>query len=116
MNETYPALTPLTGQHPGGEPLPGVSLYDVSVETRVSKGKGGVRQSDRSGFLFTHKGYSGPGFLDLSHYAVMGMERNGVKPKLTVNWIGKDVAFWEGVLKSTTKGLVPNLFKSENLK
>lgn len=108
MNETYPALTPLTGSHPGGERLPGVSLYDVSIQTRVSKGKGGVRSSNRSGFLFTHKGYSGPSILDMSHIAVKKLEKGETRPKMVVNWTGKLEDFWESVLKESRKVTVAN--------
>lgn len=108
MNETYPALTPLTGPHPGSERLPGVSLYDVSIQTRVSKGRGGIQKSNRSGFLFTHKGYSGPSVLDLSHVAVRKLEKGETGPKLSVNWTGQLEDFWENVLKQETKGTAVN--------
>jgi predicted flavoprotein YhiN len=32
LRMTYPALTPLTGLHPHGEQLAGVSLYDVEMK------------------------------------------------------------------------------------
>ena len=68
VNKPYPALVPLVGEHPGGEYLPGVSL-DCQVKIKkVEKKK--AKQASRMGFLFTHKGYSGPSILDLSHNVV----------------------------------------------
>lgn len=50
--EPFPALTPLTGPHPGPEPIAGVSL-DVAASIKI--GKRSV-PAHRTGFLFTHKG------------------------------------------------------------
>ena len=57
---TYPALTPLLGS--GHESLSGISL-DVRLRSKT-----GSRALDTfGGFLFTHRGYSGPSVLDISH-------------------------------------------------
>ncbi|HWM92451.1 MAG TPA: aminoacetone oxidase family FAD-binding enzyme [Thermoanaerobaculia bacterium] len=61
IHETYPALTPLTADPPRHKPLAGISL-EVTLEA------GKLRTS--GGFLFTHRGYSGPAVLDASHLAV----------------------------------------------
>ena len=59
---TYPALTPLLGSAAEHSSLSGVSL-----NLRL-RGKAGSRTLETSGgFLFTHRGYSGPGVLDISH-------------------------------------------------
>lgn len=60
MIDTYPALTPLLGT--GHESLSGVSL---KVRLRNKDGKRVIETS--GGFLFTHRGYSGPSVLDISH-------------------------------------------------
>ena len=97
LHPTYPALTPLTGPHPGRDPLPGVSL-DVDLEPvfvdaeaagqSVPDKNKGRRQTAtrpvpkdlcpfrtrRSGFLFTHKGWSGPAVLDVSHVIVRAQQ------------------------------------------
>jgi len=39
-----------------------------------------IGTSPRGGFLFTHKGYSGPAVLDVSHHAVMSMDRREAQP------------------------------------
>ena len=65
MHATYPALTPLTANAPAHAALSGISLT-VTLSARTD----GKRRSATGGFLFTHKGYSGPSVLDLSHLAV----------------------------------------------
>lgn len=60
MIDTYPALTPLLGT--GHDALSGVSL---NVRLRCKHGKRVTETS--GGFLFTHRGYSGPSVLDISH-------------------------------------------------
>ena len=63
MIPTYPALTPLLGKSPAGERLSGIT---VSVSSQ-GKAQGYEISGNRSGLLFTHKGFSGPAVLDLSH-------------------------------------------------
>lgn len=65
VHETYPALTPLVAEPPIHASLSGVSL-DVRLR---AKWRGGTAESS-GGFLFTHRGYSGPSVLDVSHFAV----------------------------------------------
>ena len=63
LNDTYPALTPLLdggGRHAA---LSGVSL---SVRLRSKSWE------THGGFLFTHRGYSGPSVLDISHVTERG--------------------------------------------
>lgn len=98
MEPTFPALTPLKGRHPGSEPLAGVSC---NVRARAATGAKSWRHAPRTGFLFTHSGYSGPAILDLSHHAVRALDRaDGKTPKLTVNWTGDDADAWRARLSS----------------
>lgn len=63
------------------------------MECQTSKNKKTARQALRSGLLFTHKGYSGPSVLDLSHHAVMALERKAEqRPPIRVNWTGESMA------------------------
>jgi predicted flavoprotein YhiN len=62
VHPTYPALVPLTGNAPAHHALSGVSL-----PARVTARSGGERATSSGGFLFTHKGWSGPAVLDVSH-------------------------------------------------
>ncbi len=62
MIDTYPALTPLLGGDAMHASLAGVSL-NVRLRARV----GSKVTETFGGFLFTHRGYSGPSVLDISH-------------------------------------------------
>ena len=61
---TYPALTPLLDESARHASLSGVSL---NVRLRGKDGKRAIETE--GGFLFTHRGYSGPSVLDISHLA-----------------------------------------------
>jgi predicted flavoprotein YhiN len=60
----YPALTPLVADPPRHADLAGVSLR-VAIRARW----GQEAAESAGGFLFTHRGYSGPAVLDVSHLA-----------------------------------------------
>jgi predicted Rossmann fold flavoprotein len=62
VRPTYPALVPLTGDAPAHHALAGVSLA-ARVTARTER----ARASSSGGFLFTHRGWSGPAVLDVSH-------------------------------------------------
>lgn len=94
--EPYAALTPLKGAHPNGEALQGISL---NVELSVSA-LGQKTQSNRSGFLFTHEGFSGPAVLDVSHFAVLHQLGRVEKPEYRVNWSSKTKEEWERQLQT----------------
>ena len=109
VRPTYPALTPLHGPHPGGggggggeHALAGLSTQTVVArvagpqakkETKAAKR---ARHANRTGWLFTHKGFSGPAVLDLSHHVVKVLEEGGadVDRSVRVNWIGEDREWW----------------------
>jgi predicted Rossmann fold flavoprotein len=64
MIPPYPALTPLTADPPVHGDLAGVSL-----EVALSAPAPGGPYSTEGGFLFTHRGWSGPSVLNISHLA-----------------------------------------------
>ena len=99
VHEPYPALTPLTGPAAHAE-LAGVSL-DVTIQAP------GVRPrfATRGGFLFTHRGYSGPTVLDASHLAILS-RRAGGRQELTVQWCDLDDAAWDRDLREARSGVV----------
>jgi predicted flavoprotein YhiN len=66
VHPTYPALVPLTGDAPAHHALSGVSL-PARVTARSGEGKNAESATSTGGFLFTHKGWSGPAVLDVSH-------------------------------------------------
>ena len=73
LHPTYPALTPLLAEP---HPLDGLAGVSLGVELSI---KDGQRHAEaRGGFLLTHRGYSGPAVLDVSHVAVRArMEGRG---------------------------------------
>ena len=58
----YPALVPLTGDAPAHHALSGVSV-NARVEARTER----EEAASEGGVLFTHRGWSGPAILDVSH-------------------------------------------------
>jgi predicted Rossmann fold flavoprotein len=121
LNEPYPALVPLVGPHPGGESMPGVS---AQVELKVAgETKKKAAQANRKGFLFTHRGFSGPSILDLSHHLVRPLVRENASKggaakdedfeapatKMLVNWNGMKREEWQDRLTAPPgKALVVN--------
>jgi len=94
IHETYPALTPLTNTPHRYAELAGVSL-PVTMEAPGPK-RGFAAHG---GFLFTHKGYSGPAVLNLSHLAVLS-KRNGSRPQeMVVRWTERDAQEWDRALR-----------------
>lgn len=77
---TYPALVPLTGDAPAHHALSG-----VSAQARVTAKDAATGESAASegGFLFTHKGWSGPSVLDVAH-VVEKAARAGARAEVRV--------------------------------
>lgn len=95
MHETYPALTPLTADEPRHAALAGISL-PVTLRAQAD----GKRFAATGGFLFTHRGYSGPSVLDLSHLAVRSRLAGGARRGITVQWTPHDAGAWETRLRA----------------
>jgi predicted Rossmann fold flavoprotein len=98
MIDTYPALTPLLDDSESHVALAGVSL-DVRLRARHD---GRVTESF-GGFLFTHRGYSGPSVLDISHLAARGglspgASAKGERPVIRAQWADRTAAQWEADL------------------
>lgn len=94
VQETYPALTPLTADPPRHASLAGISL-DVTLEAPLRKG----RFETRGGFLFTHRGYSGPTILDASHLAVRSRRAGGPAQPLYIGWTANSPEEWDRRLR-----------------
>jgi predicted Rossmann fold flavoprotein len=86
IHPTYPALTPLIAQPPRHAALAGISLEVTITAPRLL--------TVRGGFLFTHRGYSGPAVLDVSHLAA--------RSPLLIQWTDLDAAAWDERLRSGT--------------
>jgi predicted Rossmann fold flavoprotein len=95
VHPTYAALTPVTA-----DPAPFGDLSGVSLRVALTARAAGRTASARGGFLFTHRGYSGPSVLDVSHVAVRS-RAEGAAPAatLSVQWTPHDDAAWEALLR-----------------
>lgn len=90
--DTYPALTPLLASGDRHAPLAGLSL-DVRLRARER----GRAIETRGGFLFTHRGYSGPSVLDISHLTA----RNET-PIIRAQWAPLSADQWNQLLTQPT--------------
>ena len=96
VHETYPALTPLTLDPPRYAPLAGIS------RTVTLRAPGPKRPfTTHGGFLFTHRGYSGPAVLDVSHLAVRSRLAGGPPQPIRVQWTELDAEAWDRLLRET---------------
>jgi predicted flavoprotein YhiN len=115
MHDTYAALTPLTSTEGALGDLSGISLTVSITATTAAR-----RATARGGFLFTHRGYSGPSVLNVSHVATRalpdhahagggnqhsasasGQRQTGdVQPALQVQWTPLDEAGWNTRLQT----------------
>jgi predicted Rossmann fold flavoprotein len=106
VHDTYAALTPLLS-----EGAPHASLSGVSLPVRLrARWRGRVTQST-GGFLFTHRGYSGPSVLDVSHVVVRS-RMNGEHAAIRVQWSPLAADAWHERL-TTARGLVANVIGRE---
>lgn len=101
VEPTYPALTPLTAQPAPHADLSGVSLV---ATVRAPKKRSGVETT--GGFLFTHRGYSGPAVLDVSHLATLSREAGGERQPVLVRWTERDADAWDEALQAPGPGTV----------
>jgi predicted Rossmann fold flavoprotein len=100
VHAPYPALTPLLADPPLHAGLSGVSL-SVRVRARHAQ----VAAEASGGFLFTHRGYSGPAVLDVSHVAVRSRRGHGPPAVVRVQWGSTSVDDWSRQL-APAPGLV----------
>jgi predicted Rossmann fold flavoprotein len=106
LHDTYAALTPLTADPPVHAPLAGVSL-EVSVDAPLAKGS----LQSTGGFLFTHRGYSGPTVLNVSHLAVRSAADGARRQPVRVQWTEMDARAWEAMLLEAGPGAVGALVR-----
>lgn len=106
INPTYPALTPLTDDPPHYAELAGISPV-VGIEAPLGR----RRFSVEGGFLFTHRGYSGPAVLNVSHLAVRSRMRGGPPQEIFVRWSALGAAEWEALFSVRGPGTVANVVR-----
>jgi predicted Rossmann fold flavoprotein len=88
VHPTYPALTPLTTNVARWTRLSGVSLEAELTATPETP-----RYSPPQGLLFTHRGFSGPVVLNISH--VVSRPRSGPRPAIHARWGAWQRGDWE---------------------
>ncbi len=93
MHPTYPALTPLIA-----EPAPFAALAGVSLRVKLTARDGSRHATATGGFLFTHRGYSGPAVLDVSHVLVRSRGSGGTGASLLVQWTELSEDDWHAAL------------------
>ena len=94
INKTYPALTPLTADTNAYTELAGMSL-PVTLTAQSSE----RTATATGGFLFTHRGYSGPSVLDVSHVAVRSKAPKVELARITVRWSELNADEWTRALR-----------------
>lgn len=95
VHATYPALTPLTA-----DPAPFAGLAGISLTVSITARSQGRAAQATGGFLFTHRGYSGPAVLDVSHVAVRSRGESA-PASVRVRWTPLDESGWEEALRPT---------------
>ena len=97
IHALYPALTPLIAPAGHFSGLAGVSQR-VALTAEFEK----LRASSAGGFLFTHRGYSGPAVLDVSHVIVRaageGASGGATGARLRARWTDLDEEAWASEL------------------
>ncbi len=107
MHPTYAALTPLTAEAAVYNALAGVSL-PVSLTAQSDA----HRAQARGGFLFTHRGYSGPAVLDVSHVVVRARAAH-TSARVQVQWTAWGNAEWEAALEPHGARTVTGALRAE---
>jgi predicted Rossmann fold flavoprotein len=105
VHPLYPALTPLTADPPVHAGLAGVSLA-VELHAPLERGE----FSAEGGFLFTHRGYSGPSVLNVSHLAVRSRMEGRHQPIL-VQWTALDGDGWDALLRERSVGTLGGVLR-----
>jgi predicted Rossmann fold flavoprotein len=108
VHPTYAALTPITDAAGTFAELAGISLT-VTLTARA----GARTATHTGGFLFTHRGYSGPAALNVSHVVVRARLEGGPPAALTVQWTSLGDAEWEAALRPQGARTVAAALRSE---
>lgn len=109
MHQTYAALTPITAV-----PAPFAELSGISLTVTISAQSRTRSANATGGFLFTHRGYSGPSVLDVSHVAVRAAdEDNAADAQLHVRWTSLDDAAWTDALRPSGTRTVAGVLRAQ---
>ena len=107
VHPTYAALTPLTS-----EPTPYSALAGISLPVTLCARAGVEQATATGGFLFTHRGYSGPAALNVSHVAVRSRQLGAEPAALRVQWTADGDAEWERALQPQGNRTVGGVLRS----
>jgi predicted Rossmann fold flavoprotein len=105
IHPTYAALTPLRAT-----PSPFAELAGISLRVGITAVDGARRATASGGFLFTHRGYSGPAVLDVSHVAVRSDSAHPAE--LRVRWTALGERDWHDLLRPAGAERVANLLRA----
>src|SRR5213594_1243276 len=108
VHPTYAALTPLIATPPPFGNLAGISLQ-VTLTARAA----GRAATATGGFLFTHRGYSGPAVLDISHVAVRSHVEKGPPARIVVRWTPLVDEDWELALRPSGSRTVGSALRAQ---
>jgi hypothetical protein len=97
----------LTGAAP-----PFADLAGLSLSVRLTARSGEREAASEGGFLFTHRGYSGPSVLDVSHVAVRSLE-TGRPARLLVRWTREGESAWHEALRAGGNRTVAGALRKE---
>ena len=104
----YPALTPVTTSDQRLTALSGIAI-DVTLTASSAK-----HQATAEGaFLFTHRGYSGPTVLDVSHVIARSHLEGDKTAKLFVAWLSHGEDFWMQRLRPEGRNSIGGVLKTE---
>jgi predicted Rossmann fold flavoprotein len=87
------------------------ALAGVSLEVELSAPVERARFVTRGGFLFTHRGYSGPSVLNVSHLAVLSRLRGEAPQRIEVSWTDLDRKGWEALFRESPGSTAGSLLR-----
>ena len=108
MHATYAALTPILAEGSPFGALSGVSLT-VTLTARSDE----RTATATGGFLFTHRGYSGPAALDVSHVLVRAQVPGAAPATLVARWTPLGDEEWTEALKPSGTRTVTGALRAE---
>jgi predicted Rossmann fold flavoprotein len=89
------------------------ALAGISLPVTITARNGRRSATASGGFLFTHRGYSGPSVLDVSHVAVRSRLEADAGARLTVRWTALGEADWERALRPEGTRTVAGVLRGE---
>ena len=108
VHPTYPALTPITAA-----PGPYADLAGVSLQVTLTARSRERNATASGGFLFTHRGYSGPAALDVSHVLVRSRVSDVPPARLIAQWTPLEADQWAERLRPTGTRTVSGVIRRE---